>query len=92
MAGPPLQPAMLTANASDLNPLDYNDPNFFAGDSALSDLTRDLFVGGLEHVFFPYWGSSSQLTFICFRGIGFNHQPDLFVVSFGNGHKGGQLK
>jgi len=30
----PPQTAMLTANASDLNPLDYNDPNFFVGYSA----------------------------------------------------------
>ena len=28
-------------------------------------------VGGLEHFFiFPYWGQSSQLTFIFFRGVG----------------------
>ena len=34
-------------------------------------------VGGLEHEFHfsIYWESSSQLTFIFFRGVAKNHQP-----------------
>ena len=32
---------------------------------------EQLVVGGLEHFYFPiYWESSSQLTFIFFRGVG----------------------
>ena len=42
-------------------------------------------VGGLEHEFYfsIYWGmSSSQLTFIYFRGVGLNHQPVILKVNW----------
>ena len=59
----------------------------------ITRLTSWLVVWNMTLMTFYISGmSSSQMTFICFRGIGFNHQPDLFVVSFGNGHQGGQLK
>ena len=41
---------------------------------------RWLLVGGLEQFFFHILGmSSSQLTFIFFRGVGWNHQPDINI-------------
>ena len=36
---------------------------------------HDYLVGGFKHFFHNIWDNPSQLTFICFRGVGLNHQP-----------------
>ena len=50
--------------------------------SDYSTIVNSYYGYGYGDVLKSYFGFGYELTFICLRGVGFNHQPDFVLVDF----------